>query len=110
MAGGCLARQLSLEMPQLSVCLIDGKTEFDYGVGESTVEVFDDYALRNLQLGPYLNRHHIVKHGLRFWFDSANRDLPLEEMSEQGRSHYTILNRGFQIDRSRFDRDRHSIR
>jgi flavin-dependent dehydrogenase len=105
MAGACLARQIRLEKPNLSVGLLEKKTDFDFGIGESTVEVFDDYAIRNLKLGPYLARHHIVKHGLRFWFDSPNKDLPIESLSEQGRSHYTSLNRGVQLDRSRFDRD-----
>jgi flavin-dependent dehydrogenase len=105
MAGACLARQIRLEKPELSVALLEKKTDFDFGIGESTVEVFDDYAVRNLKLGPYLARHHIIKHGLRFWFDSQNKDLPIESLSEQGRSHYTSLNRGVQLDRSRFDRD-----
>jgi len=29
MAGSCLARQLSLEQPELDVIVIDAKTEFD---------------------------------------------------------------------------------
>lgn len=105
MAGGLLARQLSLEQPDLCVTVVDQKTEFDAWVGESTVEVFDDYAMRICQLGPYLAAHHIVKHGLRFWFDSAGKDLRMCELSEQGRSRYTTLNRGVQLDRARFDRD-----
>jgi flavin-dependent dehydrogenase len=105
MAGACLARQLSLELPELDVMIIDQKTEFDHWVGESSIEVFDDYANRTLKLGPYLATHHIVKHGLRFWFDSKEKDLPMCELSEQGRTRYTTLNRGVQIDRARFDRD-----
>lgn len=105
MAGGLLARQLSIEQPGLKIILIDKKTDFDWHIGESTVEVFDDYAVRNCKLGPYLAANHIVKHGLRFWFDSRDKDLSMCEMSEQGRSRYTTLNRGVQIDRAKFDRD-----
>lgn len=105
MAGGLLARQLSVEQPGLTIALVDKKTEFDWHIGESTVEVFDDYAVRNCRLGPYLAANHIVKHGLRFWFDSEQRDLRVCEMSEQGRSRYTTLNRGVQLDRATFDRD-----
>ncbi len=105
MAGSCLARQLSLEQPELDVIVIDAKTEFDWWVGESTIEVFDDYAIRVLKLGPYLESKHITKHGPRFWFDSEQKDLRLTELSEQGRSRYTTLNRGIQIDRAIFDRD-----
>lgn len=105
MAGGLLARQLSVEQPELRVILIDKKTEFDWHIGESTVEVFDDYAVRNCKLGPYLAAKHIVKHGLRFWFDSEDKNLRMCELSEQGRSRYTTLNRGVQLDRATFDRD-----
>ena len=85
MAGGLLARQLTVEQPELKIVLVDKKTDFDWHIGESTVEVFDDYAVRNCKLGPYLASKHIVKHGLRFWFDSPQRDLPMSELSEQGR-------------------------
>jgi len=105
MAGGLLARQLSVEQPDLEIAIVDRKAEFDWHIGESTVEVFDDYAVRNCRLGPYLAANHIVKHGLRFWFDSEQRDLRVSEMSEQGRSRYTTLNRGVQLDRAKFDRD-----
>jgi flavin-dependent dehydrogenase len=105
MAGGLLARQLSIEQPDLHLIVVDAKTSFDWWVGESTVEVFDDYATRVCRLGPYLAAKHITKHGLRFFFDSAAKDLPLVELSEQGRSRYTTLNRGSQIDRATFDRD-----
>jgi FADH2 O2-dependent halogenase len=105
MAGGLLARQLSVEQPDLSIVLVDKKTEFDWHIGESTVEVFDDYAVRNCGLGPYLAANHIVKHGLRFWFDSPQKDLRMCELSEQGRSRYTTLNRGVQLDRAKFDAD-----
>tara|TARA_R110001599_G_scaffold353817_1_gene598961 strand:+ start:96181 stop:97974 length:1794 start_codon:yes stop_codon:yes gene_type:complete len=105
MAGGLLARQLSVEQPNLKIVLVDRNTQFDWHIGESTVEVFDDYAVRNCKLGPYLAANHIVKHGLRFWFYSEQRDLPMSELSEQGRSRYTTLNRGVQLDRAKFDRD-----
>lgn len=105
MAGGMLARQLTLEQPELKLILVDKKTDFDWHIGESTVEVFDDYAVRNCRLGPYLAASHIVKHGLRFWFDSREKSLRLSELSEQGRSRYTTLNRGVQLDRAKFDRD-----
>ena len=55
---------------------------------------------RTCRLGPYLAAEHIVKHGLRFWFDSPGKDLRMSELSEQGRSRYTTLNRGVQLDRT----------
>ncbi len=104
MAGGCLARQLKLAHPDLRIIVVDRKAEFDYWIGESTVEAWEDYATRFLKLGPYLNCHHIQKHGLRFFFDSKGKDLPLHEMSEFGRSWYHPL-AARQIDRAKFDRD-----
>ncbi|WP_394821814.1 NAD(P)/FAD-dependent oxidoreductase [Pendulispora albinea] len=105
LAGGTLARQLRLEQPELSIIQLDRKVDFDWWVGEATVEVFDDYAIRILKLGPYLWKKHILKHGLRFWFDNEERSLPLEEMSEWGRARYTSVNTAFQLDRASFDRD-----
>lgn len=103
-AGGCLARQLKLRMPELDIIVVDRKTEFDYWVGESTVEVWEDYLTRILDLGPYLERHHVQKHGLRFFFDTPGKNLPLARMSEFGRSQYHRLT-ARQIDRARFDAD-----
>lgn len=105
MAGSCLARQLTLEQPDLKIIIVERREEFNWWIGESTVEVFDDYAFRNLKLGPYLISNHIVKHGLRFWFDSEEKDLPMRELSEQGRTRYSTLNRGVQLNRAKLDRD-----
>lgn len=104
MAGGCLARQLKLAHPELRITVVDKKTEFDYWIGESTVEAWEDYATRLLKLGPYLNCHHIQKHGLRFFWDSPEKSLSLSEMSEFGRAWYHPLT-ARQIDRAKFDRD-----
>src|SRR6185369_17877562 len=74
-------------------------------VGESTVEAFDDYARRVLKLGQYFDANHIVKHGLRFFCDSPEKNLPIDQMSELGRSMYPVLLRAMQIDRAKLDRD-----
>ncbi|QQO57204.1 MAG: hypothetical protein N838_31500 [Thiohalocapsa sp. PB-PSB1] len=104
MAGSCLARQLKLKHPDMNIVQIERKTEFAPWVGESTLESFWDYAVRHLDLGHYLDTHHLYKHGLRFFFDSPKRDLPIERMSEAGRSwfHGTPSH---QLDRKRFDTD-----
>lgn len=104
MAGSGLARQLKLRWPQLSVVVVDRKTEFKHWVGEATVPPWTDYAVRHLKLGPYLWKNHIVKHGVRFFFDSEAKDLSLPEMSEFGRREYPVI-ASFQIDRERFDKD-----
>lgn len=103
-AGACLARQLKLQQPDLSIRVLDAKTTFDYWVGESTVEIWVDYAHRCLGLGPYLAKHHVMKQSLRYYWDSAQKDLPVDEMSEFGVNGYHPQ-LSYQIDRAKFDRD-----
>lgn len=76
MAGSCLARHLKLRHPEMAITVIDKKREFDYGVGESMLEVFWDYAAKDLKLGPYLDSNFVSKHGLRFFFDNAEKTCP----------------------------------
>ena len=104
MAGGCLARQLKLKHPSMKITVLERKKEFDHWVGESTLESFWDYAVKCLDLGFYLDTNHLYKHGLRFFYDSPEHDLPIDQMSEVGRSwfHSTPAH---QIDRKRFDTD-----
>lgn len=104
MAGSCLARQLKLKHPNLDIVVLDRKSEFGYWVGESMLEIFWDYATTDLNLGPYLDANHLYKHGLRFFFDSPDKKLPLAKMSEIGRSWYDAVP-AHQIDRKRFDED-----
>lgn len=84
LAGATLARQLRLEQPDLDVVVLDRATRFEAGLDEPTGEEFTDYANRVLRIGPLLRKHHIAGSGTRFYFDSAGRDLPLEQMSEVG--------------------------
>lgn len=104
MAGSCLARQLKLRHPEMSIMVIDKKREFDYGVGESMLEVFWDYAAKDLGLGPYLDNNHVSKHGLRFFFDTPEKNLSLSDMSEMGRAWNDAIP-AHQINRKRFDED-----
>ncbi|MGZ3457431.1 MAG: FAD-dependent oxidoreductase, partial [Archangium sp.] len=85
LTGQCLARQLRLRHPDLRITVVDRKTTFTpAGMVEAAGEEFADYAVRVLKLGPYLQKHHVVCGGPRFFFDSEARDLPLEELSELG--------------------------
>lgn len=59
MAGACLARHLKLAHPDFDIVSIDRKKEFDYGIGESMLEIFWDYATKDLKLGPYLDCNHL---------------------------------------------------
>ncbi|MBR8843211.1 MULTISPECIES: NAD(P)/FAD-dependent oxidoreductase [Pseudoalteromonas] len=104
MAGACLARQLKLAHPDMKITVIERKQAFNSWVGESTLESFWDYMANDLKLGFYLETNHLYKHGLRFYFDSDNRDLSVEELSELGRSWYHGIP-AHQIDREKFDND-----
>lgn len=104
MAGSCLARHAKLKHPDQRIVVIDRKSDFDYGIGESMLEIFWDYAARDLKLGRYLDCNHLPKHGLRFFFDDAEKQLAIDEMSEMGRTWNDSIP-AHQIDRRRFDRD-----
>lgn len=104
MAGSTLARHLKLRHPDMAITVIEKKQAFDYGIGESMLEVFWDYAAKDLRLGTYLDSNFVTKHGLRFFFDSPEKNLSLTEMSEMGRAWDDAIP-AHQINRQRFDTD-----
>src|SRR5215475_2901888 len=75
----------------------------DWKVGESTVEVAANYMIRRLNLGTYLYQHQLPKNGLRFFFDSPDKDLPLTKMSEIGSDHMPF-HPSFQLERASLER------
>ncbi|TMP02059.1 hypothetical protein CWC08_19205, partial [Pseudoalteromonas ruthenica] len=68
------------------------------------LEAFWDYADSYMQLGCYIDNNYFYKHGLRFFFESVDRDLIVEEMSVLGRTLYHGIP-AHQIDRAKFDND-----
>lgn len=105
LAGSTLARHLGLAHPELSVLCLESASEVsDRKVGESTVEVASHYLVRRLGLGAYLYQHQLPKNGLRFFFDSEAKDLPLEQMSEIGSDHLPF-HPSFQLERTSLERD-----
>ena len=79
-AGGFLARQLKRTRPELEVLVLEASEKMtDFKVGESTVEVAANYMVRRLGLGTYLYQHQLPKNGLRLFFDSPGKDLPLTD-------------------------------
>ncbi len=104
-AGGFLARQLRRQKPELDVLVLESKPVLDdFKVGESTVEVAANYMIRRLDLGTYLYQHQLPKNGLRFFFDSPKKDLPIERMSEIGSDHLPF-HPSFQLERAKLERD-----
>ena len=104
-AGAFLARQLKLARPTLSVLVLEAAERIeDYKVGESTVEVSSSYMIRRMGLSTYLYQHQLLKNGLRFFFDSPEKDVPLPEMSEIGCDHFPF-HPSFQLERASLERD-----
>jgi len=104
LAGNLLARQLRRRLPGLRVALFERSPTRSYKVGESTVEIASHYLVRRQGLSRYLYEQHLPKNGIRYFFDSPGRDLPLEEMSELGTINFPF-HPTFQIDRARMEGD-----
>jgi flavin-dependent dehydrogenase len=73
-------------------------------VGESTVEIASHYLIRRQGLSRYLYEQHLPKNGIRYFFDTPERDCALEEMSELGTINMPF-HPTFQIDRARMEGD-----
>ena len=75
MAGLTLARQLKLQLPQLSICILDKLSrslpQATFKVGEATTELGAYYLAEVLQLENYLEKNHLRKLGLRLFFGDA---------------------------------------
>lgn len=104
LAGAALARQLRLRNADLTIAVFERRPDGGFKVGESTVEIAANYFARNLQLNRYLTEHHLFKNGLRYFFDTEDKQGDLFELSEIGTDGYPY-HPSFQIDRARFDRD-----
>jgi flavin-dependent dehydrogenase len=104
LAGGLLARQLRLSVPELRIALFEQETAGAAKVGEATVEIAANYLVRRLGLSTYLYEQQLPKNGLRYFFDTPERDCPLERMSEVG-SVSLPFHPAFQLDRARLESD-----
>ena len=104
LAGNLLAYQLRLQSPGISVALFEKSETRGYKVGESTVEVATHYLIRRMGLSTYVYKEHLPKNGLRFFFDTAEKDSTLTEMSEIGVDALPPYP-SFQLDRARLEED-----
>lgn len=105
LAGGSLARQLSLEAPALRVVVIETRKhpvrEAAFKVGESSVEIGAHYFQRRLGLEPHLRSAQLEKLGLRYFFtEGDNRDIA--RRIELGPAVFPPVP-SFQLDRGRFE-------
>jgi flavin-dependent dehydrogenase len=105
LAGGCLARQLRIEAPQLRVLVVEKRRhpvpEAAFKVGESSVEIGAHYFQKRLALEPHLRSAQLEKLGLRYFFPQGNnRDLTTRV--ELGPPHFAPVP-SFQLDRGRLE-------
>lgn len=103
LAGASAALLLLREDLNLKILIIEKSDRFSRKVGESTVEVSAYFLTRVLGLTSHLNESHLVKQGMRFWFQNAHTSS-LAECSEIGGSYLARLP-AFQIDRSVIDEE-----
>jgi len=83
LAGAATALLLRREHPELSVLVVEKNGRFDARVGEATTEMSAMFLTRRLALWEHLEREHLPKEGLRFWF--ANEHVHTHaEASETG--------------------------
>jgi len=104
LAGQCLARQLKLAKPELSVAVVDFEKrplpEAAFKVGEATSELGAHYFAVKLQLEDYLRKEQLLKNGLRFFFGDSQK--PLECRPEYGPRKYPPVT-SYQLDRGKLE-------
>jgi len=104
LAGNLLARQLRRQLPDLRVGIFERSETTSFKVGESSVEIAANYFTRRLGLTRYLYENQLPKNGLRFFFDTPEKNGDLESLSEMGSVALGYLP-AFQLDRARFEAD-----
>jgi flavin-dependent dehydrogenase len=106
LAGLTLARQITREVPEASLLLIEGTGDKSrtsaINVGESTVEISAHYLADILDLRAYLYASHFVKTGLRFFFGTGNDRF--QDRPEFGLARPTPVH-SFQINRKTLETD-----
>ncbi|MDA8016185.1 MAG: tryptophan 7-halogenase [Thermoanaerobaculia bacterium] len=103
-AGSSTALLLRRWMPEARILVAERGERFERKVGEATVEVSGYFLHRVLGLYDHLSRHHLPKHGLRYWFcpSEAEDNLRLSDLTEIGSSEMPRL-ASFQLDRPCLD-------
>ncbi|MBC8039928.1 MAG: tryptophan 7-halogenase [Opitutaceae bacterium] len=100
-SGAASALLLLRRNPRLRVLILERDDHFKRRVGESTVEVSSYFLGKVLDLTAHLHENHLVKQGLRFWFQNS-RTSTLDQCSETGPG-YNVRLPGYQVDRSVLD-------
>ena len=69
-SGAAAAILLRRDRPDLSVLVVERLEAFDAKVGEATTEMSGMFLTRRLALWQHLEREHLPKEGLRYWFQN----------------------------------------
>lgn len=100
-AGSSTAIVLKRGNPGLRILVVEKTEQFDWKVGESTVEVSAYFLTRVLKQWTYLTREQLPKQAFRYWF--FNDDVHnLREASETGPTQLARTP-SFQLDRAKLD-------
>src|SRR5438067_10903069 len=103
LSGAATATLLLRQNPGIRILIVEKSAKLSRRVGEATVEVSAYFMGRVLGLTQYLNEHHLVKQGLRFWFSNGEVKT-LAEASELGPL-YQVRVPSYQLDRAAFDEE-----
>jgi flavin-dependent dehydrogenase len=103
LAGAATALVALQQDPHLKILIVEKSAAFGRRVGEATVEVSAYFLGRTLGLTQHLNEAHLVKQGMRFWFQNA-RTRNLEDCSEVG-GRYLSRVPAYQVDRAVLDEE-----
>lgn len=110
LAGLTLARQLRLELPEVTIALIDRLRrplpEAAFKVGESSIELGTHYLGEVLQLKEYFRERHLRKLGLRFFMGKSQGAI--DHRPETGTALFPPVP-SYQIDRGRLENDLRGI-
>lgn len=68
LSGSSMGLLLKRQNPEWSIKIVEKGSAFKRRVGESTSEVGGCFLTRVLRLSRHLSQEHVVKHGLRLWF------------------------------------------
>ena len=69
-SGASAAILLRRDRPDLSVLVVERAEAFDAKVGEATTEMSGMFLTRRLAMWEHLEREHLPKEGLRYWFQN----------------------------------------
>jgi len=103
LAGASAAILLLRQQPTLRILILERAVSFGRRVGEATVEISGFFLGRVLGLTRHLNERHLVKQGMRFWFQNSQTSN-LADSSEIG-GRYLVRLPAYQVDRSVLDEE-----